>query len=153
MVRIPAFSMLCALLWLGLSEAGAAPIMAADSGYSVKEILAIIITQVGLVVFAVWALLKRLFDSQERRIADRFKYAEAAREQATKHWDQMFSVAQATHESHRTEIARVEREMLHYKTYVAENYVDRGAWLEHVGSMNHKLDVIRRLIEVRDGHE
>lgn len=121
--------------------------------YTTGDVLALLGGQVVIGIGALWALLTALLRQHEKRIDERFVSAEKARQEATRHWEALFDEVARGHDVTRDQIARVERELLEYKALAAQTYVERGAWLEHIGATNHKLDTIRRLIGDLDGHE
>lgn len=123
------------------------------STYTTMDVLTLLGGQVVIGIAALWALLTALLHQHEKRIDERFVSAEKARQEATRHWEALFDEVSRGHDVTRDQIAKVERELLEYKALAAQTYVERGAWLEHIGATNHKLDAIRRLIGDLDGHE
>lgn len=121
--------------------------------WTTVDVLTLLAGQVVVGIGALWALLTALLRQHEKRIDERFVSAEKARQEATRHWEALFEEVSRGHDVTRDQIAKVERELLEYKALAAQTYVERGAWLEHIGATNHKLDTIRRLIGDLDGHE
>lgn len=146
----PARTLLSTAVVAGAAAYAPAAAAAAFDGFSTKEVLVLLLGQVAVGIGALWIILNAMLRQHERRIDERFAASEQSRQEATKHWEDLFAAYGRANDSLRDDIERIERELLEYKAEVAQTYVDKGAWMEHIGAMTHKLDTIRRLIGDRD---
>lgn len=94
-----------------------------------------------LVAFTAVAALGR---AAVRDMADhldrRFSEAEIRRQEASGAWQERLQVRDRVCAEHRTELNALQRQLTDLKEHMADNYVSRQTWLEHVGSTNIKLD-------------
>lgn len=94
-----------------------------------------------LVAFTAAAALGR---AAVRDMADhldrRFIEAEARRQEASTAWQERLQIRDRVCGEHRGELVALQQQMTDLKEHLADNYVSRHTWMEHVGSTNIKLD-------------
>jgi uncharacterized protein YegJ (DUF2314 family) len=82
------------------------------------------------------AAVRDMADHLDRRFIE----AEARRQEASAAWQERLQIRDRVAVEHRGEVLALQQQMTDLKEHIADNYVSRHTWMEHVGSTNIKLD-------------